>query len=166
MFTLTRKTDYALVALAGLAESGARNPDPISARELSQRYHLPLPILMKVLKELHRAGIIRSQRGVNGGYALADSPADITLGDVLAAIEGPVRLTACCEEEDAHAQAGCDLEARCPITRSVQRFNGRINGIIARVTLADLLGSEVDVPLHAIGLPPRRRSRAALNARA
>jgi len=89
---LTRKTDYALVALVHLAR---RAEALVSARELAQRSHLPLPVLMNILNALAHCGLVRSVRGSRGGYRLARRPEDVTLADVIEAIEGPIGLTMC-----------------------------------------------------------------------
>ena len=164
LFSLTRKTDYALVALARLARQADEAGPPLSARELAQEYQLPVPIMMTVLKELHRGGLIVSRRGVNGGYCL-DRPAErITLGEVIDAIEGPPRMALCCEDQ---AGQRCELERHCPITVSIRRFNDRLTTLVGRLTLTDLLASGIDVPLSQVGLrrgggdPDRRAATGA-----
>ena len=83
----TRKTDYALVALAGLAHEDAA---PASARDLAEQFHLPLPVLRNILKLLTMHGLLISTRGPNGGYRLAREPRKITLRQVIEVIEGPL----------------------------------------------------------------------------
>lgn len=151
MLSFSRKTDYALVALAGLVEHDATGETPISARELAERYGLPQPVLMNILKGLHRAGLLDSRRGVNGGYTLADSPDRITLADVVEAVDGPVKVALCCDKGQPEHD-GCDLATSCPITGSIQRLNHRLTRIIGRVTLGELIASDVDVPAFDLGL--------------
>jgi Rrf2 family protein len=161
MFGFTRKTDYALVALASLAELPAEGPDPatrLSARQISERYGVPLPVLMGVLKNLVGGGIVRSTRGARGGYALARRPEGISVHDVICAIEGPVSVTTCCEPEAALAPVGpegaspgseggcatdCSLEVRCPISSSVRQLNRQIHDYLSRITLADLMKEDL-----------------------
>ncbi len=80
MLSLTRKTDYALIAMAELAR---RAPTMVSVREMSQRLGLPLPALTNILKQLTRSGLVTSTRGPNGGYRLARDPDRITLSELM-----------------------------------------------------------------------------------
>ncbi len=158
MFGFTRKTDYALVALAGLAEVSGDDPARLSARRISERYGVPLPVLMNVLKNLVGGGLVSSTRGARGGYALARSPEGISVNDVISAIEGPVQVMNCCEPDETPERVGavapdCRMEVRCPITKSVRRLNERINDYLREVTLADLMRNEES----GLG-PPRVRT--------
>jgi len=148
MFGLSRKTEYAVTALARLAE--APHPDArdaehaLSARYLAERDHLPPALLSGVMKQLQHAGLVRSKRGVRGGYYLALAPNAVRLADVIAAIEGPepVRLTPCCEQDEPghhHDEDGCPIMCRCPITGAVRRLNTGLVGFLQRLTLDDLL---------------------------
>lgn len=137
VLSMTRKTDYALVALAGLARA---EPTGLSARQLSQRYRLPLPVLRNILKDLTRAGLVASRQGATGGYALARPPAQITIQRVAEAIEGPARLAICCQEGSAPGSAGCRLEDSCLIKSAIQQVHGRIVALLADVSIAELAG--------------------------
>jgi len=140
MFGFTRKTDYALVALATLAGHDAAEDDPISARQLADENGLPLPLLMQVLKDLHRAGILSSQRGAGGGYFLARSPGQIGLLSVIEAIEGPLRVAACCDDEvGTEPCTGCNLTQQCPITGAMQRVNEMIIEFLNRISVRSLI---------------------------
>jgi Rrf2 family protein len=175
MFGFTKKTDYALIALAGLADLPARGEGRLSARQISERYGMPLPVLMGVLKSLVGGGLVRSTRGARGGYSLARNPAGISVNDVVSAIEGPVSVTICCDSP-AHSAAGraaasasgrptsaavaspepengttdCHIEVRCPISHSVRNLNLQIRDYLSRVTLADLMGNRVN-PIEPAG---------------
>ena len=149
-FSLTRKTDYALVALARLAREGVHdhaNPDEkaLSARQIAQEFNLPAPLLMNVLKDLHKAGIVCSRRGPTGGYMLCcHDPAKITMLEIVEAIEGPVSVAVCCDEE-AERTAGkepclaCRAQPKCPNVNAMERFNGRVREFLSSITLQDLL---------------------------
>ncbi|HTP29924.1 MAG TPA: SUF system Fe-S cluster assembly regulator [Anaeromyxobacteraceae bacterium] len=118
---MSKLTDYSLVLLTHLAQSGA--PGLRTAHELADCSRIPLPTVAKILKELSRAGIVSSQRGRRGGYGLARPPDQISVAAVLEALEGPVALTECV------ASAGsCSLEPIClardhwrPINEAIQR---------------------------------------------
>ncbi len=138
MLSLTRKTDYALVALSYLGERRLGGEPPVSARKIADLYHLPLPLLMNILKELTHARLVISTRGQQGGYALAADPGQITLVDIVTATEGPVRLAICTDGLPIMGQ-GCQLESGCPVRAPVRRLHERLNDWLGQVTLADLL---------------------------
>jgi len=147
MLSFTRKTDYALVALARLAEQATdQREEVLSARQIGTQYGIPLPLLMNILKELVKGGLVRSTRGAQGGYLLAQSPSDITVARVIESIEGPVKFLPCCEENETMACRECRIHPRCPITDSVRALNGFLNEYLNRVTLADLVAGKVQTP--------------------
>lgn len=164
MLGLTKKIDYALVALACLAERHGGPEQSASARQIGEKYGLPMPLLMNLLKELNKAEIVVSFRGPNGGYALATEPERISLMDVISALEGPVRLVQCADcppsappdlvprgrEGSAAEVLGCPLTQVCPIRGPIRRLNERIRGFLEQTTLADLLESQVDVPTGCV----------------
>ena len=162
MFGLTRKTDYALVSLARLAQSGSDSATPISARQVAEEYSLPVPQMMNVFKDLQRAGLVHSQRGAQGGYCLAHRPDRIRLISVIEAIEGPVCLTMCCEEvkpKEVSDLCCCALVSRCPVTQGTRRLNEQIIGFLSQITIQDLMRTNVDVPVGRarIGTAPSSR---------
>jgi len=92
MLSLSKRVDYALIALAHLAE----RPGRISpAREIAAAYDLPLPLLMNILKELNQSGWVRSSRGTKGGYEIGVNPLAVSLHDLILMLEGPVQTTEC-----------------------------------------------------------------------
>lgn len=146
MLTLTRKTDYALIALTHLAQESRCCS---SAREIAERYGVPLPLLMNILKLLAQRGLARSSRGPRGGYALARSAAEITLHDVICAVEGPIQLVQCAEVASADldpaagsARSGeCELVSSCPVRSPIRRVHDRLIEFLNGVTLADMAGN-------------------------
>ncbi len=151
-FALTRKTDYALLAMARLADEAPDAAGPLSARQIAQEYDLPLPVLMNVLKDLARAELVKAQRGAGGGYALTRDAADIRLAQVVAAIEGPIAVTLCCENDDEDDQClGCRLTERCPITHTMKQFNDLIMHVLHSMTLADAMNRDVRFDLSITG---------------
>jgi Rrf2 family protein len=158
MISLTKKTDYALVALASLAQRAREGAPPVSARKLADEHDLPVALVANILKDLHQAKIVDSTRGPTGGYALAMSPSKITLIDVITATEGPVRLAECDDNVPILGQ-GCAIACKCPIREPMRRLNDRLREFFDSVTLADLFDSKVDVPLASL------ESNAALRLR-
>jgi Rrf2 family protein len=139
MLTLTRKTDYALIALTHLAQA---QDHCVCAREIAEKYGLPLPLLMNLLKQLAQRGLTRSVRGPRGGYVLGSPPSQITLHDVIVAVEGPVQLVqcvdGCSDEPQAESEEPCDLESSCPVRSPIHRIHHRLVQFLATVTLAEI----------------------------
>ena len=148
MLSLTRKSDYALVALTTMA---GRAADTVSARDLAERHGLPLPLLRNVLKQLAGAGLIVSERGVSGGYQLARRAEQITIAEMIDAIEGPAELTRCCGAQGRSATGeSCSMESSCPIRRPIARINDLIRGVLEAWTLAHLHANTVPMNLAAL----------------
>ena len=148
MLSFTRKTDYALISLAHLAH-GAGNC--CSAREIATRYGMPMPLVMNILKSLAQHELIKSERGPRGGYHLAKPPAEITLHDIIAAVDGPVALVYCLDKtvgkNGRGARAGgCEITPNCPVRSHVHRVHHRLVGFLKEVTLAEMTGLLVDKP--------------------
>ncbi len=141
MLGLTKKTDYALVALAFLAKHQGQVDEQaatVSARDIAEHHGLPLPVLMNVLKELAKARLVKSVRGAGGGYVLATSPQQISVLDVVTAMEGPLRLARCVDDLPIVGQ-GCPHACKCGIQSAVHQLHDRLAGFFTSVTLADLL---------------------------
>jgi Rrf2 family protein len=172
-FSLNRKTEYALVALARLAEQAAGRI-PVSAREIAEGYRLPVPVMTNVMKDMQRAGLIDSVRGAGGGYHLARPLERITLAEVIESIEGPVHLTLCCEAEDEpheHEEEepcpACRVLQNCTITSSMRQFNDLIVGTLRGITLEDLVAGRLQVTLKHTKRtnPSRSNGRARRNGK-
>ncbi len=132
MLRISRLTDYATVLLAALAEDPARVQ---TATALAEHTHLPVPTVSKLLKQLHRAGLVQSTRGLHGGYQLALPAAQISAAAILDALEGPVALTDC-----AAGHGHCGIEGSCRVGRVWQRVNLAIRRSLSDVSLAQLAG--------------------------
>jgi Rrf2 family protein len=146
-FSLTRKTDYALLALARLSQVNGRLQS-VSARVISSEFNLPLPVLTNILKDLGSAGLIDSRRGAAGGYYLHRPPTQITLAQVVAAIEGPVALARCCDPQAAEDNCpACKVTPRCPITHTMHRFNDAIHLAMRQLTLAQMMQDDLKIAL-------------------
>ncbi|MBI1369175.1 MAG: Rrf2 family transcriptional regulator [Planctomycetes bacterium] len=151
-FSLTRKTDYALVALSALAQQEGGHDNPLSAREIAERHQLPAALLMNVLKDLHRGGVLCSRRGAGGGYILCHDPSKISLLQIIEATEGQIKVAACCDENEENACAACAVMPGCPVTTPMQRFNDLTRGFLASVKLSDLIESPASVSLTRTGV--------------
>jgi Rrf2 family protein len=135
MLALTKKTDYALIALSLLAKHA---DGVVSAREVARASGLPLPILTNILKTLAAGGIVSSARGAAGGYALAKPMNAITLYELVTTIEGPFKLVQCAPAKAASDKNCCEHEPSCPIRRPVVRIQKRLEEFLQSVSLAEI----------------------------
>jgi FeS assembly SUF system regulator len=131
VFRISRLTDYGIVIMAHLAD--CQDDTTHNARELALQTRLPSPVVSKILKLLTRAGLLISQRGSKGGYNLARSAAEISVVEMITALEGPVGITECTIHPGACAQ-----ESSCHVRDPWQRINGAVHAALDNVTLADL----------------------------
>lgn len=140
MLRLSKLTDYAVVVLARLddAEHGA----VMTAPGLAGATGLAEPTVAKVLKTLSHAGLVEGRRGASGGYRLTRPLAAMPLTEVIAAIDGPIALTACVD----NAAGTCDAEARCPVRGRWDPVNDAIRRALSGISMADLAGVPAIVP--------------------
>src|SRR5437764_1874549 len=133
MIRITKLTDYGIVLLAHIA----RTPEwtTRSVRELAADTHVRLPTVRKLLKTLTRSGLLISHRGVKGGYALARRPEQISVAQIIAALDGPIAITDC---SAGKADCGCELERLCSTRANWQRINMAIRDAMQGITLADM----------------------------
>jgi Rrf2 family protein len=130
---LTKKADYGLIALRHLASTPGSTA---STRDIADAYHLPVPLLAKVLQLLTRAGILQSVAGTNGGYKLTRDPKKISALEVVRAIDGPVILTHCFTEHGT-----CDQSENCTVREPLRRVHEAILELLNRFTITDLAES-------------------------
>jgi Rrf2 family protein len=135
VLSLTRKTDYALVALADMARNGHERS---SARSLSTRLNVPPRLLTNILSQLTHHGLVISVRGANGGYALAKPPEEISLRELIEAVEGPVRLARCCVPEDNGDPPTCERTEICLNRDAVRKLHESLKGYLDEITLSDI----------------------------
>ena len=131
MLRLSKKADYALMAMKHLAVRGDRGSS--SAREIAELYDIPIELMAKVLQRLVRRGLLVSHQGTRGGYQLARVPAQISVADVIQAIEGPVTVTACSTDDGQ-----CEQFATCNVRDPLWRVRERILSALGECTLAEL----------------------------
>jgi Rrf2 family protein len=142
MLALTRRTEYALIAVTYMA----RNPERvISAREIARRHRVPLPLLMNVLKILSNKKLVSSVRGAKGGYRLAEPPAEISLARIIEAVEGPLRLVQCAGPRTGRQKEPCERTEFCPVRKPVQKLHLKLKSFFGDVSLADI-AAEPAVP--------------------
>jgi FeS assembly SUF system regulator len=131
---ISKLTDYATVILAVLAQDPARR---YTSGAIARSTRIGPPTVSKLLKQLHRAGLVDSTRGQHGGYRLARAPAMISAAAILDALEGPLAVTDC-----SAGRGHCDIEESCRVGRAWQRVNLAIRRSLAGISLAELAGLE------------------------
>jgi FeS assembly SUF system regulator len=156
MLRLSKLTDYAVVVLIRLCEgessAAVGRPDAVqTSPRIAGATGVPEPTVAKVLKALSVANLVASQRGARGGYRLTRALGAITIADVIAAIDGPIALTACVDG----AAGSCDVEGRCAVKGRWDLVNDAIHGALSQITLADM---------REASLPPPFRTEALLRA--
>ena len=133
MLRLSKLADYAVVVLARLACEGSVQTSPGIAAATG----LPEPTVAKVLKGLAGGGLVASQRGARGGYRLARSLNTIHVADVIAAIDGPVQLTACVDG----ARDRCEAQDVCSCRGGWDRVNEVVMQALGTISIADIAAS-------------------------
>jgi Rrf2 family protein len=136
MLRFTKRADYGLMAIHYIAiheDAGA-----VSAKRIAEEFSIPPELLAKILQRLARERLIVSQNGPRGGYVLARRPIEITVGQVVTALEGPINIVECLEED-----SDCPQMARCNLRRPVQKIQVAISQLLDTMTLAELVGADV-----------------------
>ena len=134
MLRISKMTDYGTVILAAMAQEPLQRKN---AAILAARTHIAAPTVSKVLKQLHRAGLVSSTRGLHGGYQLARAATRISAGAILDALEGPLAITDC-----SAGHGHCGIEHSCHVGRAWQRLNHVVRRALNDVSLAQLAGLE------------------------
>src|SRR5580692_841934 len=159
MLKLTKKADYGLIALRHLA-SAQRS---VSAKDISEAYRIPLPLLSKVLQKLARAGLLVSEQGTNGGYRLARAPQEITALEVIRTLDGPIILTHCFTEHDGQECAQSEL---CPVREPLRKVHEGILRLLSGISISDLSRDEVpSIPSMVSSIQPSGPSRLEMETR-
>ena len=129
MLKLGKLTDYGTVLMTALAADAGH---PHSAQDLATRTRIASPTVSKLLKLLGKAGLVDSIRGAHGGYRLARGPRDISVADIVAALEGPIALTQCSVHD------GCSIEHHCGVRSNWRVIIDAVRTALSSVTLADM----------------------------
>jgi Rrf2 family protein len=132
MLRLGKKADYGLIALRHLAALKPR--EACSAKEIAQTYGMPTELVAKVLQRLAKIGLLASQLGTNGGYALARDPSEINAFEVIRALEGPLFITSCVTD-----RSECHQMTRCTVREPLRKVNDAIVKALREVTVASLI---------------------------
>jgi len=149
LLKLTKKADYALMAMKHLAEHSVGTSR--SAKDVADAFGIPPEALAKILQRLAKAGLLQSQHGINGGYMLARPASTISAFEVIQAIDGPLFITSC-----VTTRGECDQTDRCNIREPLRKVNESIEGVLKRIKISHMReepqepGSEVRKPAELV----------------
>ncbi|MBS1834935.1 MAG: Rrf2 family transcriptional regulator [Acidobacteria bacterium] len=158
MLKLTKKADYGLIALKHLAVNASQGV--ASAKEIAETYHIPLPLLAKILQKLNKSGFLRSEQGNNGGYRLAREARDISTLEVIRAIDGPIILTHCFTQHGGSDNKACVIAGTCNVREPLRKVHEGILKLLGGITIQDLAADEMPMPsiaatkLYALSAAP------------
>ena len=154
MLSISKKTDYALLALSYLTriEPGRA----ANTKEIAEQFDIPVELLAKILQKLTKARLIISTAGPMGGYKLARPALEISVGTIIAVVDGPPAIAQCMKT----ASNGCDQHDKCTIRKPLARINNRILQMLHLISLAEISdedGTDTTFPILAqIGPAPHR----------
>ncbi len=129
MIKMSKLTEYAFIVIMALEKS----EQPASADSVASVTALETPTVSKVLKLLKNAGLLHSKLGVNGGYYLAKQKSDISLNEVITAIEGGMSLTECVDDEEV-----CNLMSQCQMSAGMKKVNQILLDALQNVSVSDI----------------------------
>jgi Rrf2 family protein len=136
MLRFTKRADYGLMAIHYIAIHEDRGA--VSAKRIADEFHIPAELLAKILQRLAKKKLITSQNGPKGGYVLARRAPQISVGDVVRALEGPINIVNCLE-----ASSACPQMAHCNLRRPVQKIQAAISQVLDTMSLAELVSADV-----------------------
>jgi len=132
---VTRKSDYGLRALCTLAHQ--YNGEPVSIGQLSAEHKIPEPFLEKIMQELREHGLVEATHGRGGGYLLRKRPSQISLREIVQALDGPIALVTCLDPN-----LKCSIEANCPTSSIWEVINKKLDEYLNSLTLSDVINMQ------------------------
>jgi Rrf2 family protein len=167
MIKISKKADYAVLIMASLAtRAGFRQADDagrpgsqatVCSHEIADENNLSRPLCANLLKALARAGLLCSVRGAGGGYYLAHPANDITLAQILHAVDGPTRFVECAPGDDPAFEHNCSAFDHCPSRGAMRAVHLRVARLMQEIRLPELLNFE-----QRLDAAPKHGRRAEL----
>ena len=133
MIRISKLADYAVVILAEMA----RQPAVVSTTAIAASTYLPETTVAKIMKSLTKANILSATRGATGGYQLLRAADEISICDIIEAVDGPIGIVDCTEE----SRAQCQISNTCKLQSRWAPVNERVRAAISQTTLADMLAA-------------------------
>lgn len=150
MIRISKKADYAIFIMSHLARQShlAQRNDadldqPVSAQQLAEHIGINKSVVANLLKDLAGHGLLRSVRGVHGGYCLPRPSNEICLAEILEAVEGPFSLVECAHDRNSSTECACALTSFCPSREPLQILHERIVLLMTELTLDELCTSPI-----------------------
>jgi FeS assembly SUF system regulator len=131
MLKLSKKSDYALIAVRHLATHAAERSH--SAADIAEIYGISAPLLAKVLQRLAKHGVVTARHGSSGGYQLAKHPKNISALEVISAVDGPLMITSC---NTSHGI--CEQSTTCTVREPLRKVNDSILEVLRMVTISQM----------------------------
>jgi Rrf2 family transcriptional regulator, cysteine metabolism repressor len=135
MLRFTKRADYGFMAIHYIAINDGFGA--VSAKRIAEEFAIPPELMAKILQKLAKQRLIVSTNGPKGGYALARRPTEITVGQVIRALEGPINIVSCLEDAD------CPQMEKCNLRRPVQKIQAAISQVLDTMSLAELTSADV-----------------------
>ena len=154
MLRLSKKAEYALMAMKHLALRG--DAGAASAREIAEHYDIPVELMAKVLQRLARKGLLASQQGTRGGYLLARPAVQMSVADVIQAVDGPLSVTAC-----STTDGNCEQYSKCNIRDPLWRIKDRIVSALATCSIFEMATDAIGEPSVPVTISRRAAAPAA-----
>jgi Rrf2 family protein len=135
MLRFTKRTDYGLMAIHYIAVNDGFGA--LSAKRIAEEFAIPPELMAKILQRLAKQRLVVSTNGPKGGYALARRPTEITVGQVIRALEGPINIVSCLEDSE------CPQMEKCNLRRPVHKIQAAITQVLDTMSLAELTSADV-----------------------
>jgi Rrf2 family transcriptional regulator, cysteine metabolism repressor len=135
MLRFTKRADYGLMAIHYIAINDGFGA--VSAKRIAEEFAIPPELMAKILQRLAKQGLVVSTNGPKGGYALARRPTEITVGQVIRALEGPINIVSCLEDSE------CPQMEKCNLRRPVHKIQAAISQVLDTMSLAELTSADV-----------------------
>ena len=155
MLIISTKGDYGMRAAIDLARNFEAG-DPVQVKDIAERQDIPKDYLSLIMVDLRKGGIVESVRGPRGGYRLSRPPSEISMGEVLEILEGPIQLLECTSDTSTHQ---CSQHSGCNMRSVWSYLTDTISGVLHQTTLAQLSAPEI------VSITPRRRHAPTTTSR-
>ena len=137
MNVIRQETDYALRLMAVLATPNDERPKSVSTRVLAEKSDVSYEFACKILQKLHEAGLIESVMGPKGGYKLHKDAHDITLLEVISAVQGPLSVNDC--------MCGCARKEKCPLSSKMEELQKQMDDFLNKISLEEAIKERIKV---------------------
>jgi len=135
MLRFTKRADYGLMAIHYIAINDGFGA--VSAKRIAEEFAIPPELMAKILQRLAKQRLVVSTNGPKGGYALARRPTEITVGQVIRALEGPINIVSCLEDSE------CPQMEKCNLRRPVHKIQAAISQVLDTMSLTELTSADV-----------------------